>query len=74
MKEGKDIFASIVNTVTNTITQIGPNANDNLVVTETSTTGHSEDASPQDIGEPDDLLLLGQGSIQVSDHEGADAG
>jgi len=74
VKEGKDIFASIVNTVTNTITQIGPDANDNLVVTETSTNDYPEDAPPQDTGEPDDFLLLEQGSIQVRDHEGADDG
>ena len=74
VKEGKDIFASIVNTVTNTITQIGPDANDNLVVTETSTNDFPEDAPPQDTGEPDDFLLLEQGSIQVRDHEGADDG
>jgi len=74
VKQGKDIFASIVNTVTNTITQIGPDANDNLVVTETSTNDYPEDAPPHDTGEPDDFLLLEQGSVQVRDHEGADDG
>ena len=50
VKEGKDIFASIVNTVINTITQIGPNANHNLVVTETSTNDYPGGAPPQDTG------------------------
>jgi len=73
--QGKDIFASIVNTVTNTITQIGPDADDNLVVTETSTNDYPEDAPSQETGDgPDDLLLLEQGAIQVRDHEGADDG
>ena len=54
------------------ITQIVPDANDNIVVTVTSANNYPDDGPPQDMDGPDDFLLLEQGSIKIRDHEGAD--